>query len=184
MEKIKNIVDKIKNNVKTELPKDTEWKSFKLNEIFSNPETGRETINASDIGDVNLISSREGNNGVAKKIDTGRKLFDGNKLTLSKNGSVGIVYYQKENFYATSDILVLSNKFLNENIGLFLKVVIEQYTKKFDWGNKINSEKYNNIIIFLPSKNNKPDWEYMDNFISKLKKEMKLEIVERERELY
>ena len=174
MEKIELIINKIKNNSKTELPRDVEWKSFKLNEIFDNPMTGRDTINISESGTINLISSCDNSNGVAKLIKNGNKLFNGNKLTLSKNGSVGTVFYQGSDFYATSDVMILYNKHLNKNIGLFLKSIIEKYTKKFNWGDKINMEKYNNLTVFLPSKNNEPDWEYMDKFIEKLRSDLHL----------
>ena len=174
MDKIKLIVNKIKNDIKTDLPKDVEWKKFKLSEIFGIPITGSDLINSSECGDINLISSCDGNNGVSKKIKNGKKLFKSNKLTLSKNGSVGIVFYQNKEFYATSDVMVLYNKNLNRNIGLFLKVAIEKYTKKFDWDNKINIPKYNDIFIFLPSKNNEPNWEYMDKFIEKVNKNLNL----------
>ena len=70
--------------------------------------------------------------------------------------------------------MILYNKHLNKNIGLFLKSIIEKYTKKFNWGDKINMEKYNNLTVFLPSKNNEPDWEYMDKFIEKLRSDLHL----------
>ena len=84
------------------------------------------------------------------------------------------MYYQNKDFYATSDIMVLYNKNLNKNIALFLKVIIEKQTKKFNWSDKINIDKYNNITIFLPSKNNEPDWEYMDKFIDEIKNNLKI----------
>ena len=72
MERIKLIINKIKNNTKTELPKDVEWKEFKLNEIFENPKNGSEIIKNTEEGNINLISSCEGNNGVVKKISNGK----------------------------------------------------------------------------------------------------------------
>jgi hypothetical protein len=178
MEKVKKIIDKIKQNDK-EIVDMVDWKEFKLSEIFETEGNGGETIIGLNYGNINLISSSGNNNGVSKKVNSGKLLFDGNKLTLAKNGSVGIVYYQKNNFYATSDIMILKNNNLNDNIGIFLKVMIERETKKFDWSNKINLQKYNNINILLPSTNNQPDWEYMEQYILNLKEKMRLRNMER-----
>ena len=120
-EGVLKIINAIKEQKRTEFLVDKSgWKEYKLSDIFKNVANGAEVIKDTEDGDIFLISSTESNNGIVKKIKNGRKLFNGNKLTLAKNGSVGTVFYQDKDFYATSDVMILDNINLNKNIALFL----------------------------------------------------------------
>ena len=167
-----NILNNIKDfltNYGNNIVKKDDWQEYKLSDILEIEGIGKEIIKNTKQGNIPLISSCENNNGVSTKIDKGNKLFSDNRLTLAKNGSVGSIFYQENSFFATSDVMILYNKNLNKNIALFLKVVIEKVSKKFDWSNKINNENFSKMIISLPTKDNQPDWEFMNNFIEELR---------------
>ena len=108
--------------------------------ILTNEGAGKEIILKLKEGNINLVSSTEKNNGVIKRVSGYRKLFNENKLTLAKNGSVGCVFYQAEPFCATSDVVVLSHPKLTKNSALFIKTILEKQTKQFDYNNKIKQE--------------------------------------------
>ena len=114
-------------------------------------------------GNINLVSSTEKNNGVSKRVSGYRKLFNENKLTLAKNGSVCCVFYQAEPFCATSDVVVLSHPQLTKNSALFIKTILEKQTKQFDYNNKINSKNLDKITLKLPS------FEFMEKFMKDIK---------------
>lgn len=88
-------------------------------------------------------------------------------MTLAKNGSVGVCYFHEEPIVCTSDVLVLKYKFKNltKYEGLFFKVLIEQYIFRFNYGRKITKDRLKEIQMPIPFKNNKIDYEYINNFI-------------------
>ncbi len=117
-----------------------------------------------------MISTTSINNGVAKQIQDGNKLFEGNKITLAKNGCVGKCFYQKDKFYATSDVFILKSNNLTNNIALFVMPIIENICMKNScWDNKINNKKFNQLTIKLPvTPQGQPDFEYMEKYIKSL----------------
>ena len=191
MGKINFIVSKIKNDARTPLPQDIQWKEFKLGEIFEIEDmSGKDSSNFNEYGCIPLVIAKKDNNGVGLYIKNGKRLFNGNKITLIKtgDGGAGLSFYQKNDFYATSSVMILkeNNKYLhwklNENIGLFCTVMMKHYKKIFSHSNSINIQKFSTLTIMLPAKNNEPNWEYMDNFIENIKINMHISERERERE--
>lgn len=143
------------------------WAYFTLSDIFT-LERGKEIVNELEEGKVPLISASEKNNGLNTKVAKGNKIFNSG-ITVANNGSVGVSFYQASSFYATSDITVLSNKNLNEYIGLFIITIIEKEKYRFGYGRKWSNGKMKNSKIKLPINNNgKPDWEFMENYIKSL----------------
>ena len=51
---------------------------------------------------------------------------------------------------------------------------MKKFKKIFSHSNSINKDKFYDLKIFLPTKNNQPDWEYMDKFIKNLRNKMQL----------
>ena len=64
---------------------------------------------------------------------------------------------------------------MNKNIGLFLCTILNKKSSKYSYSNARILDKIKKEKIFLPSKNNEPDWEYMDKFIENVQKAMKLD---------
>lgn len=146
---------------------------FALLDLFTNFGCGTEIIYACKAGDTPLVSSGSENNGITAYISDGNSLFTGNKITLAKNGSIGKCFYQKEDFYATSDVLILGCNNLNLHIALFLIPIIEQKATIYTWNNKIDNQVLNKISLTLPAveKDNgtfEPDWKFMENYIKSL----------------
>lgn len=146
------------------------WKKFDLKDLFEIEGTGKEQTTTSQDGNIKLVSSTGINNGVSKCISNGNKLFSGNKITLAKNGCVGKCFYQKDSFYATSDVFILKSEKLNQNIALFIMPIIESVCfNNFSWNDKINNDKFNQLKIPLPTTtNNQPDWKFMEGYIKSL----------------
>lgn len=143
-----------------------DWKYFKLGKIFniSKGKTPKNQIK----GNINLISATNSNNGVSKKIYTLENKYKANTITVSSNGSIGEAFYQNEDFFASGDINILENEYLNVYIALFINTIISKEKFRFNYGRKWGKEKMLEHKIKLPSTNGEPDWEFMENYIKSL----------------
>ena len=112
------------------------------------------------------------NNGFHSYKDNGDfVIVKGNVITVASNGCVGKSFYQEDDFIATGDvnILKLKNYKLNKYIALFLCTILEKERFKYNYGRKWGLNKIKNSKIKLPvTKDNKPDWDFMENYINQL----------------
>lgn len=182
------------------------WKEFELFELFDlkggfynkKPEQ-------SSIGDIPFLGSTDFNNGVTEyyNIDdirlwskTGEiedtlegKIFQGNCIAVTVNGSVCNAYYQYDNFTCSHDITAfyLKNHCLNAKLALFLCTIIECEKPRWSYGRKPHDvKKFGKSIIKIPVKCDAngipiynalkvfskkgfvPDWDFMERFIKDL----------------
>lgn len=140
-----------------------------MDDIFKFTKGKRLTKSDMIPGKLNYLGAISENNAVREFIDAPAQHL-GNCITVNYNGSVGEAFYQAKPFWATDDINILDLKDyeLNENIGLFLCTVIKKNKFKFSYGRKWTLDKMKETFILLPSKNDKPDYAYMDKFIKEL----------------
>jgi type I restriction enzyme M protein len=152
-----------------------EWGDFKYKDIF-NINRGKDVIiNCEKISNLinrniySLISSSDNNNGVSICTQEGKKLFNGNNITIANNGSVGACFYQIKPFFATSDVSILENDKLNKYNALFIVSIIIKEKYRFNYGRKWGLEKMQNHKIKLPiTKEGNPDWQFMEDYIKSL----------------
>ena len=143
----------------------TNWKEFRIGNLFEQ-ERGKESSPSKvPNGKYPLITETNVNNGFVKNSD-GTKLFKGNAITVSVNFAE-TVFYQKNNFYASVNILILRHPKLNELSGLFIAGILSKIHKgKYDYSHKISKEKLNNESIKLPVHiTYQPDWELLETLI-------------------
>jgi hypothetical protein len=161
----KKIVANAKGNAIIDTSK---WKEFRVREIFT-IERGKEQIQELDSLGFLCISSSGVNNGIVGYKKSVNKIFNGNKITLANNGSIGACFYQETDFCATQDITVLYNPSLNQYVALFLITSLTLESHKFGYGRKWNNARLSNTILKLPAtKQGKPDFEFMENYIKSL----------------
>lgn len=149
------------------------WTSFRLGDIFDIKKGKRLTSEDQTIGNTPYIGAIDSNNGIANYIGQS-PTHNGNTITLSYNGSVGEAFYQPNAFWATDDVNVLYFKKengveFNEHIALFICAVLKKEKYRYCYGRKWVLESMNETRIKLPTKNNVPDWEWMENYIKSLK---------------
>ncbi len=118
-------------------------------------------------GKTPYVSASDNNNGILDFIDIAPK-FKGNSLTIGKVGCT--TYYQEFDFCATSDVTVLVPKMeFNKYIGLFMATVINMEHNKWSYGRQIRLGDCKKLIVKLPATpDNKPDWNYMEEYIKSL----------------
>ena len=144
------------------------WKWFRYDEIFDINSFRGETLQDLKEGDIPYISTTEDNNGIIGHIEA-TSFCNGNKITVSRNGSVGISFYQPNKFYPSPDdirIFTLKHNVLNPYIGLFLCVLIEKERYRYTYGRKFGTKRMKTSLIKLPvTPSGEPDWKYMEDFV-------------------
>lgn len=182
------------------------WETFNYIDVFEikkgfynkKPEPSGE-------GKIPFLGATDSNNGVteyysldeiesASKTGDGKndpiekKLFPGNAVCVTNNGSVGYAYYQPKDFTCSHDVNPLYRKdgMFNECTGLFVAAVIMYDRYRWGYGRKWRPERMVKSQIKLPIKRNEdgspfiddgkkyspngfvPDWEWMESYIRQL----------------
>lgn len=179
-----------KNILNQELDLNTKnRKSFRYDEVFDIKKWYyNKKPDHIDVGNIPFIWATEYGNGVTDCFtqeeienhnkaewssfdDIEKKIFKGNAITVSNNGSVGYAFYQPIDFTCSHDVnpLYLKNKELNKYIAMFLVTLIEQEQYRWAYGRKRRPSRMPDSIIKLPvDKNNDPDREFMEKYIKSL----------------
>lgn len=168
------------------------WQWFRYDEIFDihkgfyNKKPDNHTGNK-----IPFIGAIDNNNGVSEYYDvqdieeaskTGdennvplsEKIFEGNCITVSNNGSVGYAFYQAKQFTCTHDVnpLYLHPKWkqeLNPYIAMFLCTLIEKERYRWTYGRKWRPKRMPSSLIKIPvTSSGEPDWQFMENYIKSL----------------
>lgn len=146
----------------------TNWQEYKIKDLFDIKAGLYHYPEEYTDGKTPYISASNTNNGIAQNISL-EPDFNGNCIVTGKVGCTA--FYQPQNFCATSDvnIFIPKNFALNKYISLFLVTIINKSENyKWSYGRQCRVGDCKEIIIKLPTKNNKPDWEFMENYIKSL----------------
>ena len=155
-----------------------EWKYYTIGDLFR-VELTKGDIKADEVdsGDIPLISSGEGNNGVVKYIskegDGKAEMFPDNTITLDMFCHAN---YQGLPYYAVGHgrVNILFPKFdLNKYIGIFICTLINREMYRFSYGRAVYSTVAEKMRIKLPAlqddKGNwHPNWQFMENYIKSM----------------
>ncbi len=153
-----------------------EWKDFKLTEILT-PKNTRSILSSSIIensGTTPYLCASAENNSVSSYIDYEKNMLDeGNCIFIG--GKTFVISYQEEDFYSNDShnlALYLINKKYREKLPqLYLATCIYKSLKhKYSWGDSISKQKIQSDFVTLPAKNNQPNFEIMETFISAVEK--------------
>jgi hypothetical protein len=145
------------------------WKYFLLSKFFNIK--GSKTTSLLDLekygpGKYPYITTQASNNGVAGFYDYYTE--EGNVLTVD-SAVLGYCSYQSLPFSASDHVEKLIPKFnINKYIALFISTVINAEQYRYNYGRKCSQERMEKSQIKLPSKNNVPDFEFMENYIKSL----------------
>ena len=170
----------------TNLIEHNNWKEFLFTEIF---DIQKGFYNKKppcfEEGNIPFIGASDSNNGITGFTDYGtikanskigygknepidRKIFKGNAICVTNNGSVGYAYYQVSDFTCTHDVnpLYLLNHELNRYIAMFLIACIEKQRVCFAYARKWRPKRMVNSRIMLPATaEGTPDWQFMEAYM-------------------
>lgn len=176
---------------------DTEnWHNYRYDEIFQickgfynkkpemsssedYPFIGATDSNNGKTGAYSLQDIEEASKtGVPPNQTLEEKIFKGNCITVSNNGSVGYAFYQTKDFTCSHDVnpLYIHEKWkqdLNPYIAMFLCALIQKERYRWNYGRKWRPIRMPSSIIKLPSKLDEngefvPDWQFMESYIKSL----------------
>lgn len=152
----------------------SDWLDFKVGDLFTAIRGTTIKMQSLDTGNVPVIAAARSNCGIAGYYNI--KPMYKNAITISCNGvGCGSTYYHKYEFAITGDAIVLQDKIdIPNGAKLFIAVVYDKYfNSKYSYEDKCSSDKAVEEIIKLPSKDNQPDWEYMEKYIEQIKEKSK-----------
>jgi hypothetical protein len=161
------------------------WKEFNMIDIFEIVDGYyNKKPPAEKNGKIPFLSATAYNNGVSEfyskdtiltwdkvgnktnnNID--ERLFSGNCIAITNNGSVGHAFYQEDLFTCSHDItpVYLKNYELNKYIAFFLIVMLEKTGKSYEYGKKWRPKRMRRSKILLPiNDNNEPNWRFMEDY--------------------
>jgi type I restriction enzyme M protein len=144
------------------------WQYFNYDKIFMVKKGKRLTKEDQEKGVIPYVSSSSLNNGVDNYI--GNSYTDENCLSFACYGSMGEVFYQKEKSWISDNCnaIYLKDKKFNPEIALFIATVLQLEKIRFSYGMTAKKERLQTFKIKLPTKDEYPDFEFMENFIKSL----------------
>ena len=141
------------------------------NDEYSYPKAfAAQSLTFNPIDDIEFASKT----GDENNVSIGEKLFSGNALCVTNNGSVGCAFFQPTTFTCSHDVnpLYILDGCFNMYNALFVATVIEMDKYRWAYGRKWRPERMIKSTIRLPAKlkDDKyvPDWDYMENYIKSL----------------
>ena len=142
------------------------WKEFEIKDIFPKIKTPKFNNKPVENGSYPFVSSSSVNNGVS--LFSNEVSFEGNCITVSTNGNCFDCFYHQGKIAISSDVEILTNKYLNEYNGLFVCVILNKESFKWNYGRKPKNDKVFETKIKLPANGSQPDWDYMAEYIKNI----------------
>lgn len=157
--------------------KNVKWGEFKITDVFGVKNTGnilsRDIIENS--GKTPYLCASAENNAISSYIYHDKKHLDkGNCIFIG--GKTFVVTYQKNDFYSNDShnlVLYLKNEKERTRVcQLFLAACINKSLgHKYSWGDSISNNKIQKDKVWLPTKNGKIDFDFMESFTIELEAE-------------
>ena len=123
-----------------------------------------------DGADIYYIGAKKNDNGVMKSVSYDNSLITkGNCIIFicDGQGSVGYANYMNKDFIGSTTLTAGYNPNLNRYNALFIVTLLDKERYKYSYGRKYGPH-LSNTFIKLPTKNNEPDWQFMEDYIRSL----------------
>lgn len=166
----------MKNRIKI-----SQWKDFRIGDLFDIHPTKSYKMNNSVLLEQNginpVVVNSSYNNGIGGY--TNQKCTEkANMITFSDTTSADSIFYQEHDFVGYPHVQGLypigkyKDKWSKHSYLFFVTIFREKAKNmNFDYVNKFTRETAKNIIVKLPTRNEDPDWDYMEDYIKNIKKE-------------
>lgn len=154
------------------------WKRFKVNdffEVYSGGDKPKPNDSKHWNGEiVNSVENQTTNNGIKEKIEFSdeNKVFE-KFISVVSIGEGGKAFYQPAKGACFTRVKALvptreyKNKF-NKYIFLFFCSLLDMERYRYGYGRVLSKERLSETELLLPTKNNQPDWEFMEKYIKSL----------------
>jgi len=156
----------VHQEVKLEIDK---WQKFKLRDLFEicgTATTPLLVLEEYGKGKYPYVTTQATNNGTEGFFDFHSE--DGGVLTVD-SAVVGYCSYQPLPFSASDHVEKLIPRFTtNKYVAMFLVTILNLEQYRYNYGRKCSQTRMKEISVKLPSKNGKPDFEFMETYIKSL----------------
>lgn len=154
------------------------WKPFYLPELFyidSGNKFDKSKMTTSLYSEINFVGRTASNNGIVAVVDRIEdvKPYQEGYITLALGGSIGSCFIQDAPFYTSQNVAVLIP--LDDKMTLkakqFISTIIrnESVTNYIAFARELNAHIKTDFVIKLPvNKYEKPDYQYMEEYMSSL----------------
>lgn len=147
------------------------WEEYAFKNIFNNIKQGRRLKKEDQKnGNIPFVMSGTTNTGVVGYISNPVASFPSNSITVDIFGNT---FYRNYAFGAGDDTGVYWNdkeKYSKDEMLFFTTSMGKSLFGKFDYGNKLRSSQSFDITMKLPTKNDAPDYSFMETFIKAVEK--------------
>ena len=123
-----------------------------------------------DGNDIDYIGAKKDDNGVMRRVKSNKELTTkGNCIVFicDGQGSVGYTNYIENDFIGSTTLAAGRNSRLNRYNALFLVAVLDRERYRYSFGRKYKTN-LSKAKVLLPTKDNAPDWGYMEKYIKSL----------------
>ncbi len=153
-----------------QLPDVSEWRAYRYDELFEIKKGKRLTKEDMVEGPIPFIGATDANNGITAWVANDDYLHDGNKITVSYNGSIAEAFYQGVPFVASDDVNVLYPKFeIDRFTALFICTLIRREKYRWNYGRKWHADKMRESVVRLPAApDGRPGFALMRDYVKGL----------------
>lgn len=154
------------------------WAEFIVEDIFEEVESSPYSLDYNHIDkefrenqEIAYVTRSALNNGISNFIadmsEFDKPPIEGNCITIGLDTAT--VKYQSTSFYTGQNIHIVRDSNLNRYTALFIVPLIEQALEKFGWGGySATLGRFRKTRFLLPTKDNKPDWTFMEEYMKEL----------------
>lgn len=162
------IIDSI-NEFKVSNLMETKWLEFSIDDIVDIV-SGKDIYNVERIkGKTPYISSTSINNGIGHFVSNNNNTLEAACISVNRNGSVGYSFFHPYSALYSNDCRKLRIRCKSKYVALFITNQITHQRLKYGYGYKMGTGRLKRQKILLPVNiNNKPDYNYMENYMKQI----------------
>ena len=154
-----------------------DWKTYNLESLFGKSTRGQRLKSADRIaGTLPFVTAGEYNDGISAYIGNDVRVFSKNTTTIDMFGSAK---YRNYKYGGDDHVAIVHTENLAKLASIFVTAAIHKasYTGKFSYSNNFYAKDADELIISLPTLNNKPNYKLMETFITAIQKLVIKEVV-------
>lgn len=142
------------------------WGVHKLDDLFEingSKTTPLLELEECGVGQYPFVTTQATNNGIEGFYDYFTE--EGNVLVID-SAVIGYCSYQPFNFSASDHVEKLTPKFeMDKYIAMFLTTILNREQYRYNYGRKASQTRLKERNISLPSNGDKPDWDFIRDYI-------------------
>ncbi|MGI2279816.1 restriction endonuclease subunit S [Staphylococcus cohnii] len=158
---------------------DRVWKTFDIEEVFEIVNLKPEhKVNLKILGNIPYVTRTEKNNGI-ENFYKGLHIKNGNCITFG--AETAKFYYQEYDFINGNKLYAIYNDNLNKYIALFLTTLFKNQFSDYGYGFGLTGTRFSKKKIKLPTLDNHPDYDFMEQYIKEKYFYVKSQIKEKQK---